>query len=60
MPEKCMPGKLTVGLLQRRCSVDPQENLAATVVAIGDAADSLDPVEDGQDGTPIPVIPEVC
>src|SRR3984957_17090036 len=38
MPEKCMPGKLIVGLLQRRCSVDPQENLAATVAAIRDAA----------------------
>jgi len=33
-----MPGKLIVGLLQRRCAVDPQENLAATVLAIRDAA----------------------
>ncbi len=38
MPERRTPGKLIVGLLQRRCSVDPQENLAATVVAIRNAA----------------------
>jgi N-carbamoylputrescine amidase len=33
-----MGEKLTVGLLQRKCSTDPAANLAGTIEAIGDAA----------------------
>src|SRR5579862_4925848 len=35
-----MPDKLTIGLVQRRCSLDPAENLDATLRAIREAARS--------------------
>jgi N-carbamoylputrescine amidase len=33
-----MPEKFTVGLVQRKCSLDPRENLAATISGIREAA----------------------
>jgi N-carbamoylputrescine amidase len=33
-----MPDKLSIGLVQRRCSLDPEENLAGTIAAIREAA----------------------
>jgi N-carbamoylputrescine amidase len=33
-----MPDKLSIGLVQRRCSLDPEENLAGAIVAIREAA----------------------
>jgi N-carbamoylputrescine amidase len=33
-----MPDKLTVGLIQRHCSIDPAENLSVTLIAIREAA----------------------
>jgi N-carbamoylputrescine amidase len=33
-----MSEKLTVGLLQRKCSTDPAANLAGTIEAVGHAA----------------------
>ncbi len=38
MHDKRMPDKVVIGLLQRRCSLDPQENLSGTVAAIRQAA----------------------
>ncbi|HEY1866071.1 MAG TPA: carbon-nitrogen hydrolase [Candidatus Acidoferrales bacterium] len=33
-----MPDKLSIGLVQRRCSLDPEENLAGAIAAIREAA----------------------